>query len=306
MSSYLLKTLRVVITLLIAALACWQGWRLWTTYMNAPWTRDGQVRADIVGIAPDVSGLVTRVAVEDNQPVKKGDLLLVIDRDRFTLALQLSEAAVTSARAAMEQANRDALRYKTLGRNVTTLEQIEQSATNALKAQAGHQQAIAERDIARLNLQRSEIRAPSDGVITNKEIHVGDYATAGKPLLTLVDSSSIRIEGYFEETRLPNIRQGDPVKITLMGQNKPIMGRVESIAAGIADRERADGSGLLANVTPTFNWVRLAKRVPVRVALDEIPDGTDLLVGLSATVEINPPADDGKGITNWLKTLFGD
>jgi len=279
---------RVLLTLVVVAAAAGAGWRAWDTYMNEPWTRDGHVRADVVGVTPDVSGLVSEVLVRDNQAVHRGDVLLRIDRQRFELALQLAEAAVAGQKASLDQARRDAVRYQQLGRDVASQQKIEQAQAAQATAEASYAQALANRDIARLNLERSEIHAPANGIITNMSLNPGDYVTAGKAVMALVDSDSLRVEGYFEETRLARIRLGDPVEIHLMGQAATLTGRVESIAGGIEDRERSDGSSLMASINPTFSWVRLAQRVPIRIKLDPVPEGVRLVAGLTATVAVKP------------------
>jgi RND family efflux transporter MFP subunit len=282
---------RVGVTLIVVAVAAGVGWQLWSYYMDAPWTRDGHVRADIIGVTPDVSGLVQDVLVRDNQTVHKGDLLLRVDQQRFTLALQQAEAVVAGQKASLEQAQRDSVRYLTLGRDVASQQKIEQAQLAQSMAQAAYQQALANRDIARLNLERSEIRASANGVITNMELNPGDYVTAGKAVMALVDSDSLHIEGYFEETKLPGIHAGAPVEIRLMGQADVIAGHVESIAGGIEDRERSAGSNLLADVNPTFSWVRLAQRIPIRIAIDHVPAGVRLVPGQTATVMVKSPPE---------------
>lgn len=281
---------RILFTLVFVAVAAVVGWQTWDFYMNEPWTRDGHVRADVVGITPDVSGLVSEVVVADNQVVKKGDVLLRIDRDRFALALKLAEAVVRGQAAALTQAKRDFERYEQLSRDVASQQKVEQAEASQAIAEASYQQALSNRDLARLNLERSEIRAPVNGIISNLALNAGDYVTAGKAVIALVDSDSLRVEGYFEETKLPRIRIGDPVDIHIMGHERRLTGRVESIAGGIEDRERTAGPQLLANVTPAFSWVRLAQRVPVRIALDPPPAGdAPLVAGLSATVSVRRP-----------------
>jgi RND family efflux transporter MFP subunit len=282
---------RVGVTLIVVAVAAGVGWHLWSYYMDAPWTRDGHVRADIIGVTPDVSGLVQDVLVRDNQTVHKGDLLLRVDQQRFTLALQQADAVVAGQKASLEQAQRDSVRYLTLGRDVASQQKIEQAQLAQSMAQAAYQQALANRDIARLNLERSEIRASANGVITNMELNPGDYVTAGKAVMALVDSDSLHIEGYFEETKLPGIHAGASVEIRLMGQADVIAGHVESIAGGIEDRERSAGSNLLADVNPTFSWVRLAQRIPIRIALDHVPAGVRLVPGQTATVMVKSPPE---------------
>ena len=293
----LLNSGRPLMTLLIVAVALVAGRFLWAYYQEAPWTRDGRVRADVVTIAPDVSGLVSQVLVHDNQPVRRGDELFRIDPDRFELALAQADAALASRKAQMDEANRESARFEQLNQLSVSKENQQQRQTNAEAAAAAYRQALADRAVAQLNLQRSIVTSPVDGSVTNVALEPGDYVTTGKGVMALVDSATLRIEGYFEETKLPRIHIGDRVQVRLMGQPQMLTGRVESIAAGIADRERTDSPDLLANINPTFNWVRLAQRVPVRVKPDPVPAGVRLVVGRTATVTIEPgtaPARPGQ------------
>jgi multidrug resistance efflux pump len=277
---------RPALTLVIVAVALIAGRWLWAYYEEAPWTRDGRVRADVVTIAPDVSGLVTEVAVRDNQTVKRGDVLFRIDPDRFELALAQTDAAMASRKAQMDEAAREANRYERLNEIAVSKEVQEQRQTNADATAAAYRQAVADRAVAELNLRRAVVTSPVDGTVTNVQLEPGDYVSTGKAVMALVDSATLRIEGYFEETKLPKIHKGDPVQVRLMGESRPLIGHVESIATGIADRERTDSPDLLANINPTFNWVRLAQRVPVRVKPDVVPPGVDLVVGRTATVTV--------------------
>jgi multidrug resistance efflux pump len=279
---------RPALTLLIVAAALVAGRYLWAYYQEAPWTRDGRVRADVVTIAPDVPGLVTDVLVHDNQTVKRGDVLFHIDPDRFELALAQADAAVASRKAQMDEAAREAVRYEQLSSISVSREVQEQRQANADTTAAAYRQALADRAVAQLNLKRSAVVSPVDGTVTNVQLEPGDYVTTGKGVMALVDSATLRIEGYFEETKLPKIHKGDRAEVRLMGETRVLTGRVESIAAGIADRERTDSPDLLANINPTFNWVRLAQRVPVRVKPLAIPPGMDLVLGRTATVTIEP------------------
>jgi multidrug resistance efflux pump len=277
---------RPALTLVIVAVALVAGRWLWATYQEAPWTRDGRVRADVVTIAPDVSGLITEVAVRDNQTVKRGDMLFRIDPDRFELALAQADAAMASRKAQMDEAAREATRYEQLSEISVSKEIQEQRQTNADATAAAYRQAVADRAVAELNLRRAVVLSPVDGTVTNVLLEPGDYVTTGKGVMALVDSATLRIEGYFEETKLPRIHKGDKVQVRLMGESRILTGHVESIAAGIADRERSDSPDLLANINPTFNWVRLAQRVPVRVKPDVVPQGVELVVGRTATVTV--------------------
>jgi multidrug resistance efflux pump len=166
----------------------------------------------------------------------------------------------------------------------------------AQSADAEYRLAVADRAVAALNLARSQVMSPVDGVVTNVELEPGDYVTVGKGVMALVDSETLRVEGYFEETKLPRIHIGDKVRVRLMGQKQILNGHVTSIAAGIEDRERSGSSDLLANINPTFSWVRLSQRIPVRVKLDDVPAGVELVLGRTATVAI---VEEGQGLRPW-------
>ena len=284
---------RVLATLAILALAAFAGYHLWFYYMEAPWTRDGRVRADVVQVAPDVSGFVTAIKVRDNAMVRAGDLLFVIDQARFTLAVRQAQAALDSAQADMEQKQRDAARYQKLSTDAVTQIQREQSQTTANIAAATFERAKASLDDASLNLARTEVKASVNGVVTNFGMRPGDYLSAGKAVFALLDTDSFRVEGYFEETKLPRIHEGDHASIHLMGVGPALRGHVEGIAGGIVDRELGSSPDLLANVSPTFSWVRLAQRIPVRIHLDHVPDGVKLVAGRTATVSIEAATPGG-------------
>ncbi|MGN6389064.1 MAG: efflux RND transporter periplasmic adaptor subunit [Burkholderiaceae bacterium] len=279
---------RIAVTLLVVALAVVVALRLWRHYEVEPWTRDGRVKTDIVQVAPDVTGLVTTVAVRDNQPVQAGQLLFEIDPARFTLALRQAEAVEHAQRTALEQAEREAQRNVQL-HDLVAQETREQGRSRVEQARAALEQAVVSRDTARLNLARTRVVAPAAGTVTNLDLRPGDYATAGRAVLALVDRNAFYVEGYFEETKLEGIHVGDAARVLLMGQRAPLDGHVESFARGIADRDRSTGNNLLPNINPTFNWVRLAQRVPVRIALDRIPPDARLVAGQTATVEVLGP-----------------
>jgi RND family efflux transporter MFP subunit len=280
------RTLRFGLTAVAVVTAVAVGMHLWAYYMDAPWTRDGHVRADVVQVAPDVSGFVTDVLVHDNQRVQRGEVIFRIDRARFELALRQVDAIVAGRRASLDQANADLNRYRALTDLATSQQKQEQVLATQQEAQASYDQAVADRGVAQLNLDRSEVHASVNGIITNMDLRPGAYVTAGHGVMALVDTDTLRVEGYFEETKLTRIHVGDSVRIRLMGDARPLTGHVETIAAGIEDRDRSEGTNLLADVNPTFNWVRLAQRVPVRIALDDIPDRALLVTGRSATVEV--------------------
>ncbi|HVJ43994.1 MAG TPA: HlyD family secretion protein [Dongiaceae bacterium] len=285
----LLLLLRLCITLAVVAVAGFCGWYLWDYYMDAPWTRDSRVRVDIIQVAPDVSGLVTSVNVIDNQTVKTGDVLFVIDRDRYQLALNQAQASLESRKATLAQAQRDLARVTQLSTVSISVAQREQYQSAVDVAQANVREGLASLDIAKLNLVRTEVHASVDGYVTNLLLRQGDYVTSGTAVLALVDRNSYYVAGYFEETKLPRIQIGDRASVRLLGVEQPIDGHVSGIASGIVDHERMTSPNLLANINPTFNWVRLAQRIPVRIDLDRVPDGVKLIAGQTATVVIQPP-----------------
>jgi RND family efflux transporter MFP subunit len=279
---------RFAVTMVAVVIAVVVGGYLWNYYMDEPWTRDGRVRADVVTIAPDVSGFATEILVKDNQAIQQGDVVMRIDRARFALALQQAQAVVAGRKASLEQADLDLKRYQDLSSAAVTQQKKEQVVATQQLAQASLDQAVADLGIAQLNLDRSEVRAPVAGRISNMDLRPGTYVSAGKGVMALVDTASLHVDGYFEETKLSRIHVGDPVNIKLMGDSGKLTGHVESVAAGIEDRDRTEGSNLLANVTPTFSWVRLAQRVPVRIKLDPVPETITLVAGRTATVEVLP------------------
>jgi multidrug resistance efflux pump len=278
---------RVGITLLAAAGAAYAGWQLWNHYEVEPWTRDGRVKAYVVQVAPDVTGLVTKVHVRDNQAVAAGALLFEIDRSRFELALRQARATEQAAEVALAQAERETRRNEELD-NLVAQETREQGLAKADQARAALAEALVNVDTAKLNLERTRVVSAVDGFVTNLDLRVGAYASTSRPVMAVVDRKSFYVEGYFEETKLSAIHVGDPVKISLMGEKQALTGRVESFAEAIADRDRSTSANMLPNVNPTFNWVRLAQRIPVRVALDPIPPSVRLVSGQTATVQVLP------------------
>jgi multidrug resistance efflux pump len=280
---------RVAVTAVAVGIAVVVGWRLWGYYMDAPWTRDARVRADVVQVATDVSGLVSTVQVHDNEAVREGQVLFRIDPQRFRLALVQAEANLASKEAAAQEAVREMNRFLALTSLSISTEQRQQRIASAAEAGAAYQQAVADRGVAQLNLQRSEVRASVNGLVTNFDLRPGDFVDAGKPVFALIDTDSLHVDAYFEETKLPRIRVGDPARVHLMGESAVIEGRVVSIAGGIADRERAASANLLADVNPTFSWVRLPQRIPVRIALIDVPPSVRLVTGRTATVAVLGP-----------------
>ncbi|MEM5325851.1 HlyD family secretion protein [Paraburkholderia sp. JHI2823] len=280
---------KILLTLIVVVVAALVLWRIVNYYMFSPWTRDGRVRADVIQVAPDVGGLITRVDVVDNQQVKQGQVLFVIDQARYALALRLAEATLAQRKATLAQAKREYARNVGLG-NLVAAETLEESRTRVDQGEAAAADAQVQVDTARLNLQRTTIVSPVDGYLNDRAPRMGEYVTAGRAVVAVVDMHSFRVDGYFEETRLHGIEIGQPVQITVMGESRPLRGHVQSIVAAIEDRDRQAAPNLLPNVNPAFSWVRLAQRIPVRVALDEVPDDFRMIAGRTATVAVREEA----------------
>lgn len=279
-------TLRVAITIALVIAAVLAGTWLWRYYMLSPWTRDARVRADVVVIAPDVSGWVTDLAVQDNQQVKAGDLIMRIDHERYAANLEQAKALAETRHQQYLLRVSEASRRSKLGIAAISAEDKETAQINAAIAKSEYDEAQAQVRLAQLNLTRSEMRAPRDGQVTNLRLAQGNYAQAGQAVMALVDQKSFYVTAYFEETKLPGIRVGQKAQVVLMSGDTPLDGTVESISSGITDRNAIPDSQLLANVEPTFNWVRLAQRIPVRIRLDKMPEGIHLSAGMTASVTV--------------------
>jgi len=280
---------RVLLTLVIVAAGCAAGYELWDYYLFSPWTRDARVQADVVSIAPDVSGFVDELRVKDNQLVHKGDVLLIIDRERYTRALATADATVAARKADMEMRQHEAERRAKLTTLSISAEAREDAKLIANSTAATYQQALADRSTAQLNLDRTVLRAPVNGFVTNLTLDVGQYAAVGTKVMALIDSDSYRISGYFEETKIPAVKPGEQAEIYLLSGAPPLRGHVKSISRGITDRDNPNGPELLANANPTFEWVRLAQRIPVRIHIDEVPKGVLISSGMTCTVVVEAP-----------------
>ena len=264
------------------------GWQAWQYYMGAPWTRDGTVRAYVVKIAPQVAGEIVKLPIADNEFVHKGDLLMLIDPRNYSIAVRQAQAAVEQARAVAVNANAEMMRREKLNDIAVTMEERQTYISQAVNSEASYQSALANLDQARINFKRTQVRSPVNGYITNLTAQLGDYANVGALQLSVVNSDSYWVDAYFEETALGRIQEGDVATIKLMGYSPLLRGRVQGLARGInVPNAEPDASGL-ASVNPIFTFVRLAQRVPVRIHIDEVPEGVNLVAGLTATVQIEP------------------
>ncbi|WP_159870938.1 MULTISPECIES: HlyD family secretion protein [unclassified Raoultella] len=298
-----MKKLKYFSTLLIVALAIIAAWLVWNYYTQSPWTRDGKVRAEQVGITPQVSGSILQLNVRDNQLVKAGDVLFTIDDTPYRIALLDAQAQLAKTRAelakakvAQSKATSDAARRRDLSRNVISAEDLESAGTALSTANAVLEAAKAVTGVAQASLEHAQwqlsqtvIKAPVDGWVTNLSTRVGDYASVGRPLFALVDSHSFYVIGYFEETKLRHIRAGDSAEVILYSSKEKLQGHVSSIGRAIVDQSVESGTGLVADIKPNIPWVRLAQRVPVRIELSGLPPEITLISGTTCTVSIGRP-----------------
>jgi multidrug resistance efflux pump len=299
---------RVLLTLIFLAVAGFLGYDMANYYLYSPWTRDARVRANVATVAPDISGWVDDIRVRDNQFVHKGDVLFVIDQERFRLALADAEATLAARHAQylmlLEQYER---RSKLTPGYSVTVETLDNARRQSETAAANYQQAIASRDTAALNLKRTEVRASVNGFITNLNLAKGTYASQGKPVMALIDSDSYRVGAYFEETKIPHIRPGASAEIYLMDGSPALQGTVSGISMGITDQDNKDGPELLSSVNPSFTWVRLAQRIPVRIHITHVPPGVLISAGMTCTVVIKEGAAPqiGRSIKKVMAAIFG-
>src|ERR1700678_293419 len=278
--------LRVGLTLTIVTIATVFGIQLWRHYVLSPWTRDGRVVANSVTVAAEVSGRIVSIRVAENQYVRKGDVLFTIDQASFKAALDNAKATVASTQATMEMRGSNAARGHKLTRFSISDEALQHLNLEGKGAETNYQQALAVCENAQINFDRTVVYAPVNGYVTNLVLDVGDYADAARPVLAVVDQDSFRVEAYLEETKLNLVKVGDLAVVTPLSGAPPIKGEVDSIARGIGDTQNPTGNNLLQNVNATFEWVRLAQRIPVRIKLINVPKDTILSSGMTVTVSI--------------------
>ncbi|WP_457106388.1 biotin/lipoyl-binding protein [Methylobacterium sp. P5_C11] len=260
---------------------------VWAFYVAAPWTRDGRVRVQVANIAPQVSGQIVDVRVQDNQTVRKGDVLYVIDPIDFEVSVTSADAEVKNREADLQVKNAQSARRQALTTVSTSIEEKQQFAGTAKIAEAALEGAQAQLRQAKVNLGRTQVTSTVNGRVTNLLMRVGDYARTGTANISVVDTDSFWIDGYFEETKLANVHVGDPADVKLMGFDPHLTGTVDSITLGISTANAAASTQGLPDVNPVYTWVRLAQRVPVRIRIDHIAPGVPLIAGMTATVVVN-------------------
>ena len=268
---------------------------VWEFYVAAPWTRDGRVRVQVANIAPQVAGQIVAIQVQDNQTVRRGDPLYSIDPVDFEVAVTSADAEVKNREADLQVKNAQSARRQALTTVSTSIEEKQQFAGTAKIAEAALDSARAQLRQAKVNLERTQVKSTVNGRVTNLLMRVGDYARTGTSNVSVVDTDSFWVDGYFEETKMANIHVGDAAEIALMGYAPHLAGTVESITLGISTANAAPSTQGLPDVNPVYTWVRLAQRVPVRVRIDRIPADVPLVAGMTATVVVGsgrapPPA----------------
>ena len=284
-----------VVVLVAAALAAWKYW----DYVTNPWTRDGQVRAQVIQVTPRVSAPIIHLPVQDNQKVKAGDLLFEIDPRTFQSAVNQAEAELKQAHAGLDEAKDEAKRAEDIrkrDRGAVSAAEYTRRELALRGAEAKVLQAEAALEDAKLNLEFTRVQAPVDGYVTNLNLRLGSQAVANKPALALIDINSFWVHGFFRENHIGGIGAGDWAIVTLMSYpDRPLEGRVDSLGWGIAQQDGSTGENLLPSISPTFQWIRLAQRVPVRVHLLDVPEDIALRVGTTASVLVMKGSRDLKG-----------
>lgn len=281
---------RYIVTLLIVTAALGIIYQQYQTYLANPWTRDGQVRAHVIQITPRVTGQIINMLVADNAHVKQGDLLFEIDPSIYQVNLNKGIASQKQAEALLAKAKNEAHRAVNLEK-LTPGAQSELTLNNLQNAietaQANVLLAKAQVNEATLNLKYTQVTAPTDGYITNLNYRVGSQVIANSPVVALIDESSFWVEGFFKETDLNDVNIHNKVQVTLLMHDDEILdGEVQSIGYGIAKSDGSTGNSLLPNVNPSFQWIRLAQRIPVKIRLNALPPKLQLRVGMTASVKI--------------------
>ncbi|BAU93874.1 RND family efflux transporter MFP subunit [Methylorubrum populi] len=294
------RLLRLAATGLVLAFAAGAAYVVWQFYVTAPWTRDGRVRVQVVNIAPQVAGTIVELRVADNQEVKKGDVLYVIDPFDYQEAVVSAEAAIKNREADLSVKEAQSARRAALSTVSTSVEEKQQYAGTAKIAEAALETARSQLSQARKNLERTQVRSTVNGRVTNLLLRVGDYAQTGTANIRVIDTDSFWIDGYFEETKMAHIRVGAPAEMALMGYGEPLRGTVESLTLGISTANAATSTQGLPNVDPVYTWVRLAQRVPVRIRIDHVPPEVTLVAGMTATVVVG---DGREGQPLWVASL---
>jgi multidrug resistance efflux pump len=288
MSKGIAGFMRYLVTFVAVVVAGMVLASMFREYLFQPWTRDGHVRAQVIKITPRVGGPIIDLPIHDNQAVTRGDLLFKIDPRTYQLAIEQAEAKLKQAQASERVKLDQAKRARDLSKKdkgAISEQALVRKENDLLVARADVKVAEANLHAARLDLEFTEVRAPVDGYVTNLLLRYGSQTVANQPALALIDTDSFWVHGFFKETQIENIRPDNKVVIKLMTYpDAPLEGVVESMGWGIAQQDGAPAADLLPTINPSFDWIRLAQRIPVRIRLTHIPDEVDLRVGTTASV----------------------
>ncbi|HIQ27410.1 MAG TPA: HlyD family secretion protein [Sulfurovum sp.] len=286
-----MKTLiKLFVTLSLLALAAYFGYTRFEAYIENPWTRDGQVRTQVIQITPRVNGMVTKIHIVDNQKVKTGDLLFEIDPSQYQVKVDQAKARLQRTLEAAKGKKIEYERVKSIyarDKGAVSQKDLVRNETNYYKSLADIDSSRESLNMAKLNLSYTKVYAEVDGYVSNINFQIGSQATANKPILALVDKNAYWVFGFFREDAIPEVEVGDTAKVTLLAYpDTALTGKVESIAWGIAHSDGNPGNNLLPSVKPVFQWIRLAQRIPVRIKLENVPEDVKLRFGLTASVMI--------------------
>ena len=287
---FLKLSIKIILNLAIFGSAIYFGYNKFEEYINNPWTRDGQVRAQVIQVTPRVSGTIEKINIVDNQFVKKGDLLFEIDPSPFIITIAQTKADLKREQVS---ARGTKVEYERV-QNIAKKDKGAVSQKDLIRREVSYYESLAKIDslkeklnTAKLNLTFTKVYASVDGYVSNINFQVGSQAVANSAILALVDSNSFWVFGFFRESMISRVAIDDDVRVTLMAySDTPLSGKVESIGWGIAHSDGNPGQNLLPAIQPVFTWIRLAQRIPVRVKLDKLPEGVKLRFGLSASVMI--------------------
>ena len=284
------KIIKILLTLAILGAAAFFAYNKYRAYIDNPWTRDGQVRTQVIQVTPRVNGMVTKILVVDNQKVKTGDLLFEIDPSQYQVKLNQAEARLQRSREAAKGKKIEFERVKNIyakDKGAVSQKDLVRNETNYYKSLADIDSSEEAVNTAKLNLSYTKVFAEVDGYVSNINFQIGSQATANKAILALVDENAYWVFGFFREDAIPEVEVGDTAMVTLLAYpDTPLSGKVESIAWGIAHSDGNPGNNLLPSVQPVFQWIRLAQRIPVRIKLDKLPEGVKLRFGLTASVMV--------------------
>ena len=284
------KLLKILLTLAILGAGLFFAYHKYINYIENPWTRDGQVRTQVIQVTPRVNGMVIKIHVVDNQKVKKGNLLFEIDPSQYQVKLNQAQARLTRTKEAAKGTKIEFERVKNIyakDKGAVSQKDLVRNETNYYKSLADIDSSEEQVNTAKLNLSYTKVFAEVDGYVSNINFQIGSQASANKPILALVDENAYWVFGFFREDAIPEVEVGDTAMVTLLAYpDTPLSGKVESIAWGIAHSDGNPGNNLLPSIKPVFQWIRLAQRIPVRIKLDTLPENVKLRFGLTASVMV--------------------